>query len=343
MKVFAYSANREAPIEGLYEELGSSELLISNREQDIRSFEQYQKQLLIWVGNDVQTDKVFLVPKPVNEIFRNWVENSNEVKWNRKETVSKPDLKIIGGNELNEFLNDMNVEEEWDSVSLKPGETTEPSQSNSSKPQDNKMDNNSIGLSSHLVVIFVSIIVIIISIPTLVGLKGKEIEQSEADKAFVEGRYDDAQNLANGVNKSYAKTMAVAIKEIERVILSNEPTPPSPNESKPDKVQQEKLLKFLQNANDALQALQLTTPPENNAVLWTRQMLEIEGENSAAKNILERVIEKYLGLYGKPDKLPTLSQVLNTPVLPQTQLKDYATKEQRTRITELLGENYWSQ
>lgn len=46
-------------------------------------------------------------------------------------------------------------------------------------------------------------------------------KMDNAEKAFVDGRYDDAQKLANNINESYAKMMMVAIEEVKRGISQN--------------------------------------------------------------------------------------------------------------------------
>jgi len=218
------------------------------------------------------------------------------------------------------------------------------------EPNDQKMIEH-FNLFNFLIIVMV-IVLLVWSLAEFYQSREIEIdkEKEEAEKALVEARYDDAENLASNINEYYAQTMVVAIKEIvatqtevvietkaivkpKRVIL-----PPEPNDAK-----LRKLLKSLQkNAENARKNTRLTTPPENSAVWWAAKMLEIEEKNADAKDILETVIDKYLEMYNKPDKLSQLSHVLNKPVLPeQTQLKDYATDEQRERITQLLGEEYW--
>lgn len=53
-------------------------------------------------------------------------------------------------------------------------------------------------------------------------------KMDNAEKAFVDGRYDDAQKLANNINESYAKMMMVAIEEVKRGISQKLSKPVTP-------------------------------------------------------------------------------------------------------------------
>jgi len=119
MKVFFYSSDDEVPFSALYDNLNSqNNFLISNKH--IEPFEKHKAQLMDLVGDEI-TDKVFFVPKEVKKIFLDWLTKNN-VDWSQKEIVSKPVMaNIIGEEKLNQFLKQMNVEEEWESV-VKPNE-----------------------------------------------------------------------------------------------------------------------------------------------------------------------------------------------------------------------------
>jgi len=60
--------------------------------------------------------------------------------------------------------------------------------------------------------------------------QNSQLDRSKAEKAFVEGRYNDAKSLVKNVSEPYAKTMKVAIEEIERATLINEQTLSSPSQ-----------------------------------------------------------------------------------------------------------------
>jgi molybdopterin-biosynthesis enzyme MoeA-like protein len=115
MKVFFYSSDDEVPFSAPYDNLNSQKsFIISNK--DIEQFEKHKAQLMDLVGDEI-TDKVFFVPKEVKEIFLNWFKENESVNWSQKETVSKPVMAdIIGEKKLNQFLKQMSVEEEWESV-----------------------------------------------------------------------------------------------------------------------------------------------------------------------------------------------------------------------------------
>ncbi|MEK8022070.1 MAG: hypothetical protein VSS75_034775, partial [Candidatus Parabeggiatoa sp.] len=206
----------------------------------------------------------------------------------------------------------------------------------------------------NLLIIVMVLVLIVWSLVEFNRAHDKEIdkEKEKAESALVEGRYDDAENLASNINEYYSQTMVVAIQEIVatkmevaiKTIVGPKPVIPPSNPIDEDKLR--KLLESLEkNAENAIEKVRLSTPSENSAVWWAAKMLEIEEKNTDAKNILEKVIDKYLEMYHKPDRQPNLkklSPVINKPVLlGQTQLKDYATDEQREQITQLLGEEYW--
>ncbi|HIE02071.1 MAG TPA: hypothetical protein EYP59_17610 [Thiotrichaceae bacterium] len=117
MKVFFYSSDDKVPFSLLYDNLGSwKEFLISNEKQYLRDFEKHKAQLMDLVGDDEEfMDKVFFVPIEVNEVFLNWLKEKKN--WNKNKIVSKPVMtEIIGENKLNQFLREMDVEEEWEDV-----------------------------------------------------------------------------------------------------------------------------------------------------------------------------------------------------------------------------------
>ncbi|RKZ62031.1 MAG: hypothetical protein DRQ99_19435 [Candidatus Parabeggiatoa sp. nov. 3] len=120
MKVFFYSSDDKVPFSLLYDNLGSwKEFLISNEKQYIIDIEKHKAQLMDLVSVEEElTDKVFFVPIEVKDVFLNWI--TENVNWKQKEVVSKPVMtEIIGENKLNQFLRELNVEEEWfDSLSF---------------------------------------------------------------------------------------------------------------------------------------------------------------------------------------------------------------------------------
>jgi hypothetical protein len=119
MKVFFYSSNNNVPFSELYDKLGSwKKILISNEKQFIRNFAKHKAEIMGLIGdNEELTNKVFFVPIEVKELFLNWVKENKNIEWSRKKVVLKPVMtEIIGENKLNQFLREMNVEEEWEDV-----------------------------------------------------------------------------------------------------------------------------------------------------------------------------------------------------------------------------------
>nr|MEC4583435.1 hypothetical protein [Candidatus Parabeggiatoa sp.] len=331
--------------------------MISNHEQVNTNFENYKNRIINEAIGNTITDKMVFVPVEIKDTFLNWLkEKYQNVEWHPKETLSEPDIKIIGGDELNDFIKGMNVVEEWESV-MKPqahskqtyteavrqfeDEKQQNLDYNDDQVDQTKEGNGKFDLPNILfVVVFIALV--ILAVYQLIDSQKNQNKDNitQAEKALVEGNFVQASESAKKVSDSYDKTMKIAIKEIERATNNNEPKL-SASEQPLTHSKNNQLLRFLQNANDALQNLRLTTPANDNAVLWARNMLEIEVEQAYGKNILKKVIDKYLQIYSsRPQKL---KQVLNMPVLPQKKLKNYATDEQRSRITQLLGKEYWSQ
>ena len=363
MNIFFYSiTGKEIPFSELYNDLGSQkEFIISNREEYIKNFANHKERLIDDLVGDGTTVRFIFMPLEVKETFLEWLKECKKVDWHKKESASKPAItQVINADDLmNHFIQEMNVEEEWESV-MKPHtplkevvrqEDEEQQYMDNSNDQLNVQTNeekNRIQLDySNILVIFVFIALLSGAGYQLIESMRNETKENmgTAEESLVKEKYDDANNSAQKVSDSYAKTIAVAITEIEAASKKKEseeitttPIAPKEHSSPPD----EQLLTFLQNANDAFNTARWTTPQNNSVVWWTKKMLEIDPTNTQAKNLLERVIEKYLSLrryYDQPQQ--ELKPKLNTSVLPQkTQLKDYATDDQRSRITALLGENY---
>jgi len=124
MKVSIYSSDKKSPFGNLYDNLGSSDkFIISNKKKYIEEFEKYQAQLMDLV--DEKTDKVIFIPIEAREIFFGWIKENQHVNWQPNKMFSMPTVmpdKIIGEDELNEFIDEMRVEEEWESCEVKPDE-----------------------------------------------------------------------------------------------------------------------------------------------------------------------------------------------------------------------------
>lgn len=148
-------------------------------------------------------------------------------------------------------------------------------------------------------------------------MQASKSEMEKAEKAFVDGKHDQAINFARQVNKSYENTMNVAIDEVN--------------------IQCEPCKELRKKAINAFNATLLTTPTHNNVVLWTSKILKIAPNNPEEKkfveNMLKKVVGKYLEILQNPSQL---TQKLDTPVLDK-KLKDYANSNQRKQITLLLG------
>jgi hypothetical protein len=135
MKVYFYSSDDKVPFSVLYNTFDNTFdsswkfIIISNHEQYLKQFEQSKAQLMDVVGDEI-TDKAFFVPKEVKEVFLNWIKENENVDWSQKKVVSKPVMiEIIGEDKLNQFLKEMNVEEEWESVVKSVVKSNEPDSS----------------------------------------------------------------------------------------------------------------------------------------------------------------------------------------------------------------------
>ncbi len=114
MELFFYSCEKEAPFETLYESLDSSgkKLLISNHQRHIAQFETYKDRIIDEAIRDTITDKKIFVPRAVKAIFLEWVKEKygDDVKF-EESVFDAEDFYLLGADELNHFLQEMNVEE----------------------------------------------------------------------------------------------------------------------------------------------------------------------------------------------------------------------------------------
>lgn len=141
MELFFYSCEKEAPFETLYESLDSSshKSLISNHKQHIAKFETYKDRILDEAIGDTITDKKILVPRVVKAIFLEWIKEKYGDDAKFEESVfNVKDFYLLGAaDELNNFLKEMNVEEERESVVK--SEELKSSLTKSSISSDNKL------------------------------------------------------------------------------------------------------------------------------------------------------------------------------------------------------------
>jgi hypothetical protein len=114
MELFFYSCEKEAPFDTLYYDSGSSSrnklLLISNHKQHIAKFETYKDRILDEAIGSI-TDKKILVPSAVKAIFLEWVKEKygDETKL-EKSVFNAKDFDILGADNLNHFIQEMNIE-----------------------------------------------------------------------------------------------------------------------------------------------------------------------------------------------------------------------------------------
>jgi len=117
MELFFYSCEKEAHFETLYYDSGSSSrnklLLISNHKQHLAKFETYKDRILDEAIGETVTDKKILVPSAVKEIFLEWIKGKYGDDTNKLEesVFNAKDFFSIGADELNSFIEKMNVEE----------------------------------------------------------------------------------------------------------------------------------------------------------------------------------------------------------------------------------------
>jgi hypothetical protein len=122
MKVFFYSCyeNSKVPFSNLYDNW-DTQTIISNDVQYITEFGSFKDQLMDLMDDEI-ADKSIFVPIEIKKTFLNWLNESESVDWNKKKMASKPPItQVIGADDLNNFIQEMNVEEEWENV-IQPNE-----------------------------------------------------------------------------------------------------------------------------------------------------------------------------------------------------------------------------
>ena len=292
MELFFYNCEKEAPFKTLYY-LDSSckKLLISNHEQHITKFETYKERILDEAIGDTITEKKILVPETAKAIFSEWLkEKYDDDAYELNGVFNAEDFCSIGADQLNNFIREIKVEEEWESVvktnksnSKSLGEDMTNNKAKPNNTQDEKSKKKQTPLEmDKLSILFVFVFIVLLFIGVVnfkrQGYEETQNKMKEAEKALLEGRYDDAKESAKKVSDSYAKTMKVAINEVDRRDDSSN--------GQYDEYQKlhDELLSLKKEADKNIKSEQLTDP--QGAVSKAEKMIEIEKKMSEIEGVL---------------------------------------------------------